>query len=230
MEVIAAAFQHHVGDSARGTAQFGFEIVGRDIHGLDGFGRRNQDLQQTGAFVIVDALDLVAVSLASLAVYFGLQGPAGVEELRVLPGGRRGSRHKIQQRLEIAVGAQRQIGHRNRVYGAAHIRAVGLQDRNASHHFDGFGHVAGLQLQIHAVGTVHRHVDSAPNLFLKPGHFHRNGVAAGRQVGKSEVTALIGLSGVADSRGFFHDGHFAVGDNSATGIGYRAEQSRVNGL
>ena len=72
MELVRARLQDHVGDGARGTAQFGVVIAGGNVHRLDGFNGRNQDLQQAGALVIVDALDLIIIGHTALAVDFGL--------------------------------------------------------------------------------------------------------------------------------------------------------------
>jgi hypothetical protein len=54
------------------------------VHGLDSFDRRNVDLQQAGALVVVGAFDHGVIDLARLAVDFGLQRACRVEELRVL--------------------------------------------------------------------------------------------------------------------------------------------------
>ena len=70
---IRTRFQHHVGDHAAGAAQLRLMIADRDTDHLDGLGRRNQDLEKPGALVVVDALDLVIITVPHLAVDFRLK-------------------------------------------------------------------------------------------------------------------------------------------------------------
>src|SRR5438270_48870 len=82
-----------------GPTQLRVVVAGGYVHRLNGFKRRHDDLQQAGALVIVNALDLIVVAHPQLAVDFGLQGTAGVKELRMLESGSRGAGHDIQQIL-----------------------------------------------------------------------------------------------------------------------------------
>ncbi len=70
--VVGTRLQDNVHNGATGTAQLRVVITGRNVNGLDGFKRRYKNLQQTGAFVVVDALDLVVIALPQLAVHFRL--------------------------------------------------------------------------------------------------------------------------------------------------------------
>ncbi len=109
VEAVGTRLQDYVYNRATRPAQLRVEIARRNVYRLDGFKRRYQDLQKAGAFVVVDALDLVVVALAQLAVDFRLQRAACVEELRVLESGASCARHNVQQILEIAIGAQRYV-------------------------------------------------------------------------------------------------------------------------
>src|SRR5580704_19163483 len=82
--VVCTGLQDDVCNGAAGAAQLGVEITRGNIHRLDRFQWRDDDLQKARTFVIVDALDLVVVALAQLAVDFRLQRVTCVEELRVL--------------------------------------------------------------------------------------------------------------------------------------------------
>ena len=93
--VVGSRLQDDVGNGAARAAQFRIEIARRHVYCLDGFKRRYQDLQKTRAFVVVDALDLVVVALAQLAVDFRLQRATGVEELRVLESGAGCAGHNV---------------------------------------------------------------------------------------------------------------------------------------
>ena len=68
MELVGAGLERHIGDGADRAAKFRLIVIRRDIDGLDGLGRRNQDLEKTGALVVVDALDLVEIADARHAV------------------------------------------------------------------------------------------------------------------------------------------------------------------
>ena len=72
-EIVGAGFQRHIGDGARGASEFGLEIVGRDVDGCDGFGGRDDDLQQPGAFIIVNAFDLIEIAFPGQSIDFSLQ-------------------------------------------------------------------------------------------------------------------------------------------------------------
>ena len=63
VELVGSGLEGHIGDGADGAAKFRFKVIGGDVDGLDGLGRRNEDLEQAGALVVVDAFDLIEVAL-----------------------------------------------------------------------------------------------------------------------------------------------------------------------
>ena len=182
VEFVGAGFQNHVGIGAAGAAQRRFVVAGGDVDRLNGFQRRNHDLQQAGALVIVDTFDLVAVPHAHLAVDFGLQRTGGVEELRMLEACPRGAGHQVQQRLIIALGAQRKRGRLHHLQLRAGIGTVGLQQRRRARDFHGFRNIAGRQLHIDTRAAVDRERDIFPVSFLKPGRLHRDRVLSRRHI------------------------------------------------
>ena len=109
MKRVTARLKDNVCDRSAGAAQFRVEIACGDVYRLNGFERRDEDLQKAGALVVVDALNLVIVSLAQLAVDFGLKRVAGVEELRMLERSASRSRDDVQKVLEISIGAKRNV-------------------------------------------------------------------------------------------------------------------------
>src|SRR5205807_2249042 len=70
---VSARLENNVGHRAARPAQFRVVVARGHIYRLDGFEWRYDDLQKTGSLVIVDALDLVVIAHAQLAVDFGLQ-------------------------------------------------------------------------------------------------------------------------------------------------------------
>ncbi len=140
---IRSGFQNHVGDRAASPPQLRLVIARRDTDDLDRFGRRNQDLQQTRALIVVGALDLIVVAVPHLAVHFGLQRAAGIEKLRVLEGGRSRTRREVQKTLEVAIDTQRQFFDDVRFEDARGVDAVGLQQGRRAGDFDRFRHATG---------------------------------------------------------------------------------------
>ena len=147
VELVGSRLQDHVSDRAGAASQIHGVVAGGDVHRLNRFERRDQDLQQAGALVVVDAFDLVVIRHARGPVDFGLQRVRGVKELGVLLRWRRRAGHQGQQGLIIAVADQnRQLRHYHRVDIAAGVGAVRLQLRWRAGDLDGFGDVAGLKL------------------------------------------------------------------------------------
>ncbi len=113
VELVGSRLQDHVSDRAGAASQIHRVVAGGDVHRLNGFQRRDQNLQQAGALVVVDALDLVIIRHARRPVDFGLQRVRSVKELGVLLRRRRRAGHQGQQGLIIAVADQnRQLRHR----------------------------------------------------------------------------------------------------------------------
>ncbi len=81
MECIGARLENDVGYGAGGTAKLSFEVVRGDVYRLDGVCRRDDDLQKAGTLVVVDAFDLIQVTLSGQSIGPCLQGALSVEEL-----------------------------------------------------------------------------------------------------------------------------------------------------
>jgi len=79
VKVVAAGLEDNVGYGAAGSAEFRIEVAGGDVDGLDCFEGRDEDLEQPGALVVVNSLDLIVVAHAELAVDFRLQGTAALK-------------------------------------------------------------------------------------------------------------------------------------------------------
>ena len=82
--------------------------------------------------------------IAADAVDLGGQRALGVEELGVRRERAGGARHQVEQRLEAAVVARRQVGQLRRFDFAADVGAVRLQNGGFRGDFDGLGDLAGL--------------------------------------------------------------------------------------
>jgi len=68
----------------------------------------------------------------------------------VLEAGRRSSWNEIEERLEVAVGAEGKVGNLMSFNLRADIGAVGLQHRRRRGHHNGFGDAARLERDIDA--------------------------------------------------------------------------------
>ena len=94
VKLVGAGPDAHIGHGADSAAQLRIVVSRRDVHGLNRLDRGNQDLQQPGPLIVIDALNLIAVAHPRCPVYFGLDGTCGVEKLRVLVDRRPDSRHE----------------------------------------------------------------------------------------------------------------------------------------
>ncbi len=228
--VVGSRLQDDVYNGATRTAQFRVEIARGHVYRLDGFKRRYQDLQKPRAFVVVDALDLVVVALAQLAIDFRLQRTTRVEELRMLESGASRARHDVQKALEIAIGAER---HVFRQYGfelASRVRSLGLKDGSFRLHRDGFRNVSRLKDQVDALRRVHDHIDAGSRLSLKSRLFRGDRIRARRQISEYVVAALVRSGSTADPGVRFRNRHLDVGHCGPRRIRHRAEQSRIDRL
>src|SRR5260370_4618374 len=158
--VVATRLEDYVYDGAARAAQLRVIITRRNVYGLDGFKRRYQDLQQTGAFVVVYALRLVVVAFAQLTVDFCLQRAARVEEVRMLESGASCAWHDVQKVLEIAIGAERYVLRQHGFNLAPRVRSLRLEDGGFRLHRDGLRHVSRLKDQVDALGRVHDQIDA----------------------------------------------------------------------
>src|SRR6266481_6168391 len=160
--VVGSRLQDNVGNGAARAAQFRVEIARRHVYCLDGFKRRYQDLQKTRAFVVVDALDLVVVALAQLAVDFRLQRTACVEELRMLESGASRAGHDIQKVLEIAIGTEWYVLRQYCFKLAPRIRSLRLKNWGFCLYGDGFRNVSRLKGKVYSPSRIHYHIDPGP--------------------------------------------------------------------
>ncbi len=227
---VGSGFEGDVSDRTDGAAEFGFEVVGGDVDGLDGFGGRDDDLQQAGAFVVVDALDLVEVSHARDAVGFGLKGTLGIEELRVLEGGGGRSGDEVEKRLEVAIGAEGKVCDLLGFDLSADIGAVGLEQRWGGGDKDGFCNAAGYKSDVDAGGGVAEEIDVLVAVTFEAGCFYGHSVGAGLEARERVVSALIRDGLLRDAGCRFRDRDMSVRDGSTGVVGNVAEKGAVNCL
>jgi len=187
-------------------------------------------LEQPGALVVVNSLDLIVVAHAELAVDFRLQGTAGIEKLRVLEGSARGARDEIQKILEIAIVAERHIFHQDGFQFAAGVGAFRLKNRGFRFDGDGFRYVARLKIQVDARSCIYDHVDAGAGGALEASEFGRDAIGTGRQIRENVIAAFVALGRAADICVGFRDGDFSVRDGSSGRVRDRAQESRVHGL
>jgi hypothetical protein len=94
---IRTGLQRDVGDGAYGAAKLRLVVIRRDINTLDGFRWRNQNLQQSSAFVVVNTLNLLEIADARHTVSLRLQRILRIEELGMLEGCGACARNQIKQ-------------------------------------------------------------------------------------------------------------------------------------
>ena len=193
VNAVGAGLQDDVGHGAAGAPQLRFIVAGADIHVLQRLDRRDQDRQQAGAMVVVDALELHVVAQAADAVHLRGQRALRVEELRVRRERARGAGHQVQQRLEVAVVARRQVGQLRRLDFAADIGAVGLEQGDLGGDVDGLGDLAGLEDGVGADGGVDQQLDTHLNLLAKARLFDRRDKFRARVANKKLPLALVSI-------------------------------------
>ena len=71
MELVGTRLQLHVGHCPARAAEFSRIVARGYVHRLDRLRRWDVDLQQTGAFVVIDAVELQIIELSRLAVHLG---------------------------------------------------------------------------------------------------------------------------------------------------------------
>ena len=148
----------------------------------------------------------------------------------MLEGGPRGAGHEVQQRLIIALGAQRKRCRLHHLQLRAGIGAVGLQERRRARDFHGFGNIAGRQLHVDTRAAVDGERDILARLLFEPGHLHRDRVLPRRHIRKRIVPAFVGLTGSTDAGVDLGEGDFGVGNYRATAVSDRAEKRGVDCL
>jgi hypothetical protein len=230
MIVIRARLERHVGDGAGGTAEFRFKVVGGDIYGGNGFCGRNDQLQQAGALIVVDAFNLVEIAFARQAVGFSLQRAGRVEELGVLEDLRRYAGNQVEKRLEVAVGAQGHVHNAFRLNLGADVGTIGLQQGRRGGYENRFRHIARYKREIDPGGRVAGQINVFVGYLLEPFCHDCNGINAGREVREGEVSAFIRNRLVKSAGCCFSRRHFGIGDGCIRGIGHRSQKGRVNCL
>ncbi len=230
VEFVGPGFQNHIGVGSARAAQGRFVVAGRNIHRLNRFEWRHHDLQQTGALIVIDAFDLIAVAHAHLTIDFGLQRTGGVEELGVLETRARGAGYEVQQRLIVAIRAQRQRGRLHYFQLRSGIGAIRLQQGRRTGNFHGLRNAARRHLDIDARAGVDRERNVFAVFLLEALQFNRNRVLAGRQIRERIITAFVGLTGSCDSGVDFRDGHLCARYYTAAAVRDGAEKGRVDCL
>src|ERR1035438_4711179 len=230
MEFVGSGLEGDVDDGADGAAQLSLEVVGGDVDGGNGFCRRNHDLQQAGALVVVDTFNLVEVADARHAVGFGLQGAGSVEELRVLEDRGSGAGNYVEEGLVVAVGAQRHVDHGLRLELGADVGAIRLELRGLGGYCNALIDAAEGKSEINTDCRVAEQVDIFLGHFLETLDFDGYQIVAGLQVRKGVVAAFIGRRRVSGAGGHICCGNFGVGNGSAGGVCHCSQQGSVYGL
>src|SRR5262249_40570194 len=101
VEAVGARPHRHIGDGAAGAAELRIVVAGRDIHGLDDFGRQD-DSGQAVLEVIVNTFELVIVHVPALAVDAGGKMVLRVVKLRMWTKRAAHAGHQRQQALVVA--------------------------------------------------------------------------------------------------------------------------------
>jgi len=154
-ELVGPRLEGHVGDGSPRAAELGVIVARAHAHRLDRVGRRDDHGEESGAVVIVDPVQHHVVGQAGLAVHVGGKAVLGVEELGVGTEGPRGSRHRHQKALEVAVEGERHLGDLLALDEPSGVGPVGLEGGCLLHHGHRFGHGADLEHEVHP----HRRVD-----------------------------------------------------------------------
>jgi hypothetical protein len=164
------------------------------------------------------------------AVDIGRERPARRVGRRVLRGRRRGARHQVQQRLVIAVRAQRHGLHRLRRDLALRSRTIGLELRGIGRDFDRFGDLPDLQREVDAGDVACRYVEVLLRDRAKSGGRDAHIVTSGHDVRDIEVALRIGLGFARLSRLFVGDGDCRFGHGGARRIRKRSDDRPVEHL
>src|SRR6266852_4228200 len=61
VERVSSGFQGDISHGTDSAAEFRFEVIRRNVNGLDRINRRNDDLQKSGTLIIVDAFNLIQI-------------------------------------------------------------------------------------------------------------------------------------------------------------------------
>ena len=230
VKLVGSRVDDHVAYRSDRPPQLGVIVAGRDVDGLDGLYRRNQDLQESGPLIVVDAFDLIAVPLAWLPVHLRLNRTRRIEELRVLEDRRPNARHQREQRLEVLIHRNRHVLESVGFKVRAYVGAVGLQDCWCRGDRHSLRRAAGLQSQVDARRRIDHDIDAGPRFLLEPLRRHHYRVRSRCQIGKRIVAALIRRRAAADAGCCFGDRDLRPGHTCSRRVGYRAHQGCRNRL
>ena len=169
----------------------GVEVVGADVHRVDGLGRRHIP----GVVRQPDVDAARPIQPRVVAVRVGPvderpQRPRRRVRLVVLKRRRRRPRHQVDQRLVVAVLVQRQAGDFLRLQLRVHVRLVGLQQLHRRGHRHRLGQRAHFQRHFHPAHRARRHrhpgLDELPEALQR--HLH---VVGSRQHVRQVVAAVV---------------------------------------
>jgi hypothetical protein len=149
-EIVGARPQRDVDDRAAGTTELGVVVADTDVDGFDGFRRRNQRRQQSGAMVVADAFNLHVVGQARLPVDVGREAVLRIEKLRVRPERTRCARYRQQHPLEVAIEPERHLLKLHAGNDAPGIGAIGLKRRRLADDGDRLLQRTDFHLQVDA--------------------------------------------------------------------------------
>ena len=231
MKAVRPGLQHDVCNGSSRASQLGIIVAGGHVDGLKRFNRRDQRREETGAVIVVDALDLDVVSVAGLPVDPGRQRVLRIEELRVLAGHGTCARDQIHQDLEVAVPAERQLLHLSYLNFPADIRSVRLkQGSRFRAHGDRLRDRAGPKLQVNAPRRVYQDIDLVYDGGFKARKFCFHAIHARVQVSKDVVAALVRHGRTSEVGVDFGYDDLRAGDQGARAVGNRTDKTRLHRL
>ncbi len=231
MPLVRSRFCDHRYRRPARHALLSVEIVGRDVHGLDRFQRRDiiGVVRKPGENAR-RSVDSGIVRISGSAVDVRGQRPCrgvggGVLELR-----RCGAGNQVEQRLEVAV-----TGHGNvcQLLGGdvgVQIGFVSLQLHHFRAHHDALGHTADLQWSVHAHNVVRLNLDTLGLERCEACRRNLDVVDARRYVRDFVRAAVIrlGFHGVTGRVVF--DGYSSANNGGLLRIANRSDQGPIQNL
>ena len=110
----------------------------------------------------------------------------------MLEGRRRHAGNCIEKRLEVAIGAERQVGNLFCFDLCADVGTVCLEQGGRRRYQDLLRNAAGGHRDVNAGGRVAEQVDILMRVFLESCRLCSNAIFAGRHIGEGVVTAVVG--------------------------------------
>jgi hypothetical protein len=224
LELVGARLHDDRGHRPSGAPELGVEVRGRDADRIDGLRGRDEDREQAGLVIVVDAVDLDVVRKARLTVELRLLAVLGIEELRVRAAQRDAPGYGGPHPLEAPALAQRHVLDQPALDHPASVGPVGLEDRCLLHHLDRLGHRADLEDHVHTNGGVDLHLDAVAGELLEAAQLGRNAVQAVLHVREDVVAALVRHGRSHDVRLGLGGGHGHAGDRRPLRVVHVAEE------